>query len=1104
MPFTKNILILLLIVGFVSCKESSDSLFVKIPSEDSGISFSNDLIINDSLNAAVFEYIYNGAGVAVADFNKDGLMDLFFTGNQVSSKLYLNDGEFKFSDITESAGLITNKWCTGVTIVDINQDGYPDIYVSVAGFETADMENLLFINQGDLTFTEEARAYGLNDNRYGTQSAFFDYDRDGDLDVYILNNALEEYNRGKLKEKVIDGTAASNDQLYRNEGNGTFSNVTLEAGILKEGWGLGLSVTDINLDGWPDIYVSNDFLSNDLMYINQQDGTFSDEINQYLKHQTLNGMGNDVADYNNDGLVDIIVLDMLPEDNYREKMMLLPASYNQFQISLDYGYQPQYVRNTLQLNNGNGSFSEIGQLAGIARTDWSWSSLFADFNNDGWKDLFITNGYRQDVTNLDYIAYTQKVATFGTQEAKKRDIIREMQELEGVQLHNYIYENQQDLTFEDRTEDWGLEEETFSNGAVYVDLDNDGDLDLVVNNIDQAASVYRNTSLDANTEGHFISVDLQGPSGNLDGIGAKVWLETASGTQFQEKSLVRGYKSSVDPRLFFGLKANDTPRRLIVEWPDAKQTVINNPSLDAFIKLVYDKVPLNEDTLRITQTTIQEDEQPLFSRKNKTLEYVHEEDDYPDFNNQVMLPRKFSQEGPPAVTGDLNGDGLDDLFIGGSLGKAGVIFFQTEEGTFTKVIFSPSIPYHDSGVALLDADNDGDMDIFISSGGNQLPLGDERYRNRLYLNDGEGKFSENSMFLFTETENSSIVRAADIDNDGDQDLFVGGSIVPAKYPEAEHSYLLINENGQFNRREIPGENGIINDAHWRDLDNDGYVDLVLAQEWAPIRILINASGDFTEKTSEAGTGSYSGWWQRIITGDFDQDGDMDIVAGNMGDNHLYNVSADTPLRLLVSDFDENGTADPVMTYFNQGKEVVKVPRDQLINQIPAIKKRFPKYEEFARASLEETFIPEELEAAIVLEATSFSNMFFENMGDGTFKGSKLPVRAQFAPILGALEMDTDQDGLPDLLFAGNSHSAEIHHGWFDASPGGVLRGNGKGEFRFIPVMESGFVVDGNVKSLHRIKTRSGAELIIAIQNRDSIIVHEWNRVGLTDTSNIDL
>jgi hypothetical protein len=1079
----KTLLAFSFISILISCNRSDNEVFRKISPEDSGIHFSNDLVLSDSFNAIEFEYVYNGAGLGVADFDQDGWMDIFFAGNQVSNQLYHNVKGEKFIDISDAAGLGGNSdWCTGVSIVDINQDGFPDIYVSVAGFENKETRNLLYINQGDLTFTEEAASYGIDDPGYGTQAVFFDYDRDGDLDLYVLNNALESYNRGNIKPKVVDGSAASNDRLYRNDGLKRFTDVTLSAGILKEGWGLGVSVSDLNGDDWPDIYVSNDFLSNDLLYINQQDGTFLDEITDRLSHQSLNGMGNDVADYNNDGWPDIVVLDMLPADNFREKMMLLPTSYNQFKMILQESYQPQYVRNTLQLNQG-GKFSEIGQLAGIAKTDWSWASLFADFDLDGQKDLFISNGYRKDVTNLDYIVYSNNISAFGTPEAKREEILKEMNLLEGVKLHNFIFQNQGDLTFKDQSLHWGMEEETFSNGAVYVDYDNDGDLDLIVNNIDQKASIHENRMLESRSpNSNYITINLKGSQGNMDALGAKVWLETQSGFQFLEKYPVRGYKSSVDPRLNFGWKTDDPLVSLWVKWPDGRIQSVANTAYNKIVEIEY-----APNQTELPEHLMDSSKKIFIETEMKGLNYHHVESDYNDFQMQAALPRKYSSEGPVSEVGDLDGDGLDDLIVGGSAGELTSIFFQNADDSFTRLSLEETIPFHDSGVAILDADRDGNMDLVLLSGGNRFEVGDKHYETRLYLGKGDRKFERDVSAIPQSPNNSAVIKASDIDQDGDLDLVIGGSNLPGYFPISSDSYVLINQSGKFSRVDFQldqglGKIGIVGDIELVDLDQDGFDDLILAEEWGKVRIFQNRNGQFFERGMDLSHKLGGGWWRSVTTADFDQDGDMDLIIGNLGDNQLDQPSPERPVRLYYGDFDRNGTRDQVLTYFNAENEVVKYPRDLLIAQIPVIKKRFPDYNSYAIADLKRTFRADELALARKYEVTNSSSYYLENLGGFNFELTKLPIESQFSPLLDAQVLDVNSDGFEDLIFVGNDYDMEVQAGQQDASLGGVLLFNPETGFQFVSAGKSGFVAKGNTKTIEKIQLASGKLLLLVFQN----------------------
>ncbi|HKO80111.1 MAG TPA: VCBS repeat-containing protein, partial [Chitinophagaceae bacterium] len=903
-------------------------MFKSLDAAQTGINFSNKLNYNDSLTVLDFEYMFNGAGVALLDVNNDSLTDVLFTGNMVSAKLYLNKGNMKFEDITEQAGLQTHGWCYGASIVDINQDGYPDIYICRAGNRNTpadSMRNLFFINNGNNTFTESAKKMGLDDDGYDIQAPFFDYDQDGDLDMYLLRNSFVNYNRNTARAKQTDGGANSTDRLFRNNGDGTFTNVSKEAGITIEGFGLGVNICDINNDNWPDVYVSNDFLTNDLVWINNHNGTFTNMADKMLRHTTYNAMGNDVADFNNDGKEDIAEVDMLPPDNKRWKLTMMGNTYEQFQQDIGFGYQPQYVRNTLQLNNGDGTFSEIGQLSGIAATEWSWAPLFADFDNDGLKDLFVANGYRQDVTNLDFIIYGKRTLFMGTPEANRKDRIDMLQQFQGIKVPNYLFKNNGDLTFKNMAADWGLDDATYSNGAVYGDLDNDGDLDLVINNIDQPASVYENQSNKINPDAKWLRINFKGSKDNRDGLGAKVYTWQGNNMQYLYFSPYRGYLSTVEPFLHFGLQ-NKAVDSLKVIWPDGKEQLIIKPAVNNLLTLVYSDAHLPGSIKVTTKTSL------LFIECNKELQvqYKHKEDEFVDFKLQPLLPHFLSHEGPGISVGDVNGDGLEDFFVGGASGSKGNLFTQQTNGQFAQHQFADSNLADNMGSLLFDADNDGDNDLYVVNGGVCAKKnGDTVYRHAFYLNDGKGNFSFARNALPTINTSGSSVIAADYDHDGDLDLFVGGRVSPGDYPLAPESFLLRNDskNGGCVYTNVTKQSGIspatlgmVTSALWTDFDNDSWQDLVVVGEFMPIRFFKNVKGIFKEVTDQTGLQNTSGWWNSIVAGDFDNDGDIDYVAGNLGLNGPYKASAKEPVCIYAKDYDKNGRLDPIMCHYTDGTE----------------------------------------------------------------------------------------------------------------------------------------------------------------------------------------
>ncbi|GAB4019926.1 VCBS repeat-containing protein [Spirosoma koreense] len=1103
-------------------KPSAHKLFNRLSSSQTGITFANRIQESDSLNVLQFEYLYNGGGVGIGDFNNDGFQDVFFTGNQVSCRLYLNRGntpetQLQFDDATQQAGVTTKAWCTGVTVVDINQDGWQDIYVSVAGFDqdTTRRANLLFVNQTrakgkPVQFREMARAYGLNDMGYSTQTAFFDYDHDGDLDAYVLTNALDRQNRNALRPKRVNGEAPSNDRLYRNEGKGpaghpVFTNVTRQAGILTEGYGLGIAISDLNGDGWEDVYCSNDFLSNDLIWVNNQDGTFTNHSADYLNHQTHNAMGVDIADFNNDLLPDIMVVDMLPNTNERQKMMVPGYNYDRFRMDLQMGYQPQFMRNTLQLNRGGkeegdkredggnrGSspsslFSEISQLAGVDKTDWSWAPLFADFDNDGYRDLLITNGYRRDVTNLDFTAYLADLHAggFGDRQQKNAKAYQQLKTLPEVKLPDFCYRNRGNegsLTFEDVSEQWGFDAPNFSNGAAYADLDNDGDLDIVINAIDDEAFVYENTLEQPKKEEQADEKNawLRLAFDRNPAQGTKVNLYYGGKAQTAEFNPTRGYVSSVEPYLHFGLGKKSIIDSAEVIWNDGRYQVLKNVTPNQLIHVAYRPTG--------TYTPRKSSSQPTFQEISATeigLDYVHVESEFNDFARTPLLPHKHSQNGPPMAVADANGDGLEDVFIGADFGQKSYLYWQQQNGRFRKSELPKQANQEDTGALFFDADNDGDSDLYVVSGGSHAEGASTAYQDRLYLNKGNGNFELNQQALPPIAISGSCVLACDIDHDGDLDLFRGGRLNPGSYPMPVKSYLLKNENGHFvdATAQLAPEFqaiGLVTSAVWADFDRDGWEDLALCGEWMPITVLKNNHGNqFTTEpfrhTFNQSVAQTNGWWNTLVTDDFDKDGDMDLMAGNLGLNTKYKASPDKPLELYAADFDKNGHIDPVLTHYMNNQRWLRAPRDLLTFQIPSMKRRFPDFNSYARATVEKSFTSEELQAAYHLSSTEFQTLYFENTGQG-FKRHQLPEEVQFAPVMDILPGDFNQDGHMDALLIGNSYASETIGGWHDASKGTLLVGNGKGSFTVRPT--SGLLADKEAKAITRIRRQDGSTLVL--------------------------
>ncbi|MBL0739641.1 VCBS repeat-containing protein [Chryseolinea lacunae] len=1083
-----------------SCN-TTPTRFELLSSGHTGITFNNLLTESDTLNVLSFEYMYNGGGVGTGDFNNDGLTDIFMAGNMVTSKLYLNKGSLAFDDITQAANVETKLWCTGVSVVDIDQDGRLDIYVcTVNPHDNETSPNLLFHNKGNNAngvpqFEEVAARVGLADQSYSTQAAFLDYDRDGDLDMYLLTNALENYSRNSPIGQRKDGTGKSVDKFFRNEGvtNGLpqFKDVSAEAGILTEGWGLGIVVNDLNRDGFPDVYVANDFLSNDHVFINTGQGAFVNEMDR-LRHQEYNGMGADIGDINNDGLNDIVVVDMMPEDNLRQKTMFPTIAYDRFHKNIQMKYSPQYVRNVLQLNNGNGTFSDIGYLSGIYATDWSWSALMADLDNDGWQDVLITNGYRKDITNLDFVAYSKESSMFGTDATRLKKLLTAVNEIEGVKKPDLLFRNNGDLRFTNKSAEWGMVQEAYGNGAAYADLDNDGDLDLVINNINDEAFLYRNNTVEmGDGKGNYLRVAFKGPTGNANGLGTKVEITSRGKKQYREYQVQRGYQSSVESYLHFGLDTLNTVDTLSVVWPDGKSQILTNVKANQVIALDHK----NAGDVADQKKTVS---QPFFVNASATakLQYKHSEPDYIDFKSTATLPQKYSQAGPGISVGDVNGDGLEDVVLCGPAQHATLLFYQQKNGTFKRDSLSPKTS-EDMSMLLFDADQDNDLDLYCVSGSSEFGLAANAYQDRFYRNTGN-KLVQDTTALPKENSSGSTVTACDFDHDGDVDLFVGGRISPLRYPEAPQSMVLQNEGkGKFTdvtSSLLPALRrvGMVTASLWTDFDNDGWTDLALVGEWMPVSFFKNNGGKSFSPAFADGVG----WWSSIVGGDFDNDGDTDYVCGNLGLNSLFQASPTEPVSIYAKDFDGNGSFDPLITRYVQGKEFLTHPRETLTDQIVSLKRKLVRYNIYGNAPLQAILTKEQLDGALIYRATTFASIYMENQGGGKFTTRPLPITVQFSPLNGMQATDVNRDGNLDLLAIGNAYATDPLSGLYDAGIGVTLLGDGTGNFTALPVARSGFFVNNDAKSLVSLPGAAGTTLWMATATRDSVKVFEQSGSGV--------
>lgn len=1048
----------------ISCK-SKNQLFEKLNSGDTNIDFVNQITENEIDNVLNYEYFYNGGGVASADFNNDGLQDLYYTANQGTDKLYLNKGGLKFEDITEKSGIKYNEeWKTGISVVDINNDGWQDIYVSVsANIDNPELRsNKLYINNKDLTFTDKAAEYGLDLKTYSTQAAFFDYDKDGDLDVYLLNHNVKDFKRFDVQAVHFMRDSLAGDRLMQNN-QGKFVDVSIAAGIKGNpiGFGLGIHTADLNNDGWTDIYVSNDYLEEDYLYINNKNGTFSDEIKSKTNHTSYFSMGNEVGDINNDLLPDIMTTDMLPEDNKRQKLLFGPEKYEAYLSMLKNGIQPSFMRNMLQLNNGDGTFSEIAQLSGISNTDWSWSVLFADYDNDGYKDIFVSNGYLRDYTNMDFMKY---YADEGQQSGT--NIMEVIKKMPSTKTPNYIFKNNKNLTFTNKQKDWGFEDVVITNGTISVDLDNDGDLEIVTNNLNEESFVYKNLSTE-NKLGNYLSINC------LDSrkTGAKFYLYAQNLQQFQEFTPIHGYQSSTQANLIFGLGDLNKVDSLVIVWPDGKVQKQENISTNQTLKIGYSP---NKNSFSI-------DSKPAYFSENNALNFTHSQMALNDFSRQILLPQMYSYQGPRITKGDVNGDGLEDVFIGSGKGFPSELFIQSANGSFTKkeqAVFKQDELCTDTDAVFLDIEKDGDLDLIVSSGGYEYLPNDLMLQNRVYINDGKGNFSKSFDVLVDTPYADSSIETIDFDKDGDLDLVVGGFVVPWNFPIFNPSRLYRNDAGKFIKVDDPifDNLGIVTDLTSTDFNKDGWADLVIVGEWTEVQILQNNNGIFSKLDNESN--KMIGAWSSIEALDIDNDGDEDLVVGNQGFNSQLKASTAEPVSLFYQDFDDNGKIDPILAYYTQGKNYPAFSRDEISDQIVSLKKKYITHEAYSTATIDDVLAEFKNKDIKKLEINTLESIILEN-DNGVFKIKALPIQAQFAPIYAIENTDLNGDGFQDLILAGNQSKGRVRLGNIDANYVQVFINDKKGNFNY----HSSLGVKGDAKDLKIINN----QLIVTINNQKTRI-----------------
>jgi hypothetical protein len=1079
-----------------SCQDSKRPLskgpltggFELLAPEQTGIDFSNTITESKSFNHYYFFNIYMGSGVAIGDINNDGLADVFFGGNQVADRLYLNKGNFQFEDITKKSRAAKNSgWTWGVTMADVNADGYLDIYVSRGGIslKLEDRRNQLYINNQDLTFTESALKYGLADVGYSTQAVFFDMDNDGDLDMYQVNQLADK--KVFLINKIpVENYKYFKDRLYRNE-NGRFKDVSEEVGISRDyAYGLSVNASDFNNDGWMDLYVANDHAEPDFMYYNNGDGTFRNVINDKLKHISNFSMGSDTGDVNNDGLIDLITTDMAPEDHYRSKTNMRSMNTESFYKIVDAGAHYQYMANALQINTGEGSFSDVANMAGISNTDWSWASLLVDLDNDGLKDIIISNGSKKDVENSDYLNILNNL---DHKDISAEELFQLSKKTPSQPLANYIFKNTGALKFENVSKDWGFDTPSFSNGMAYGDLDNDGDLDLVTNNIDAPAFIYENKAT-----GNFLKIKLEGSEKNKFGYGAKVVIHHNGKLQVAENNVTRGFISSVENGVFFGLGKDIEVDKVEVTWRDGKSNTFKNVDANTTLVASYKK----------SSSVVQKREEPKTLLTQVTasimgLDFVHKENEYNDFKDEILLPHKLSINGPFSVSEDINNDGLDDLFVGGAANQSGVLYIQTNEGGFIK---SESQPWaldqasEDLGSLFFDADGDKDLDLYVTSGGNEFKSGNPLLKDRLYLNNGSGVFEKSNNAIPSIYESTQRVATSDIDNDGDLDLFIGNRLISGQYPFPASSYLLINENGTFKRASqgmAPDlmNIGMVTDAVFTDIDQDNDEDLIVVGEWMNITVLLNDGGMFINKTMDYGLEKTRGMWWSITASDLDNDGDDDYIIGNLGRNNKFKASVEHPFKVYANDFDNNGTNDVVLAKFYKDDYVPLRGRECTSQQMPYVAEKFKDYHSFASSKLLDILPEDKLTDAVVYEITNFESIILTN-DNGKLTAKPLPIQVQVSPVKSSMVNDFNGDGFKDILIVGNHYGVEVETTRYDAGYGALLLGDGDNNFKFLSPKESGFYTPHDSRSISVIKQKNSNYLVVVTNNNATCDVFRAN------------